>query len=39
MKKLAIVGLVVRDYDEAIRFYTDKLGFTVSEDVTFGEDR
>ena len=39
MKKLAVVGLVVRDYDEAIRFYTDKLGFTVSEDVTLGEDR
>jgi catechol 2,3-dioxygenase-like lactoylglutathione lyase family enzyme len=26
------VGLVVRDYDEAIRFYTDKLLFTVVED-------
>jgi len=39
MKKLAVVGLVVRDYDEAIQFYTDKLGFTVNEDVTLGEDR
>jgi catechol 2,3-dioxygenase-like lactoylglutathione lyase family enzyme len=39
MKKLTVVGLVVRDYDEAIRFYTDKLGFTVSEDVSLGEDR
>ena len=39
MKTLTVVGLVVRDYDEAIRFYTDKLGFTVSEDTTFGEDR
>jgi catechol 2,3-dioxygenase-like lactoylglutathione lyase family enzyme len=39
MKKLTVVGLVVRDYDDAIRFYTDKLGFTVSEDVTSGEDR
>jgi catechol 2,3-dioxygenase-like lactoylglutathione lyase family enzyme len=39
MKKLAVVSLVVRDYEEAIRFYTDKLGFTVSEDVTFGDDR
>ena len=39
MKKLTIVGLLVRDYDEAIRFYTDKLGFTVAEDVAFGEDR
>lgn len=26
------VALVVRDYDEAIRFYTEKLGFTVVED-------
>jgi catechol 2,3-dioxygenase-like lactoylglutathione lyase family enzyme len=26
------VTLVVRDYDEAIRFYTDKLNFTVVED-------
>jgi len=39
MKTLRLVSLLVRDYEEAIRFYTDKLGFTVSEDVTFGEDR
>ena len=26
------VALVVRDYDEAIRFYTDKLQFTLVED-------
>ena len=26
------VALVVRDYDEAIRFYTEKLSFTVVED-------
>ncbi len=26
------VALVVRDYDEAIRFYTEKLAFTVVED-------
>jgi catechol 2,3-dioxygenase-like lactoylglutathione lyase family enzyme len=26
------VALVVRDYDEAIRFYTEKLHFTVVED-------
>ena len=29
---IAHVALVVRDYDEAIAFYTDKLGFTVVED-------
>src|SRR2546423_12013996 len=26
------VALVVRDYDEAIRFYTEKLNFTLVED-------
>ncbi len=26
------VALVVRDYDEAIAFYTNKLGFTLVED-------
>ena len=26
------VALVVRDYDEAIRFYCDRLGFTLVED-------
>jgi catechol 2,3-dioxygenase-like lactoylglutathione lyase family enzyme len=29
---LAHVALVVRDYDEAIDFYTQKLGFTLLED-------
>ena len=27
------VALVVRDYDEAIAFYTEKLGFTLVEDI------
>jgi catechol 2,3-dioxygenase-like lactoylglutathione lyase family enzyme len=31
-QQLAHVALVVRDYDEAIGFYTQKLGFTVVED-------
>ncbi|NTU81775.1 MAG: VOC family protein [Chloroflexales bacterium] len=26
------IALLVRDYDEAIRFYTEKLGFTLLED-------
>jgi catechol 2,3-dioxygenase-like lactoylglutathione lyase family enzyme len=30
---IAHVALVVRDYDEAIAFYTRKLGFTLVEDV------
>ena len=29
---LALVALVVRDYDEAIAFYVGKLGFTLMED-------
>jgi len=29
---IAHVALVVRDYDDAIAFYTDKLGFTLVED-------
>ena len=29
---LAQVAIVVRDYDEAIRFYVDTLGFTLIED-------
>ncbi len=31
-QSLALVAIVVRDYDEAIGFYTDKLGFTLVED-------
>jgi catechol 2,3-dioxygenase-like lactoylglutathione lyase family enzyme len=30
---MGLVTLVVRDYDEAIRFYVDGLGFTLVEDV------
>lgn len=29
---LFLVALVVRDYDEAIAYYTEKLGFTLVED-------
>ncbi len=32
MKHIALVTLVVDDYDEAIRFYTDALGFRLAED-------
>jgi len=31
-RSLAHIALVVRDYDEAIAFYTQKLGFTLVED-------
>ncbi|ANH90170.1 extradiol dioxygenase [Streptomyces sp. SAT1] len=32
MRRLALVTLVVDDYDEAIRFYTGALGFRLVED-------
>lgn len=32
-QSLAYVALVVRDYDEAIEFYTKKLHFTLVEDI------
>ncbi|KAF9164792.1 hypothetical protein DFQ26_001026 [Actinomortierella ambigua] len=31
---IALFALVVRDYDEAIQFYTKKLGFNLVEDTT-----
>jgi catechol 2,3-dioxygenase-like lactoylglutathione lyase family enzyme len=31
-RSIVHIALVVRDYDEAIRFYTEKLDFTVVED-------
>ena len=39
MKRLSLVNVLVTDQDEAIRFYRDKLGFVVAEDVPFGEER
>ena len=36
---LAHVTLVVRDYDDAIAFYTGKLGFTLVEDTKLGGDK
>ncbi|KOX06059.1 extradiol dioxygenase [Streptomyces sp. NRRL B-1140] len=32
MRRIALVTLVVDDYDEAIRFYTDALGFRLTDD-------
>ncbi|MFE6593528.1 VOC family protein [Streptomyces sp. NPDC057781] len=32
MRRIALVTLVVDDYDEAIRFYTEALGFLLAED-------
>ena len=36
---IAAVCLVVRDYDEAIAFYTQVLGFTLVEDTTLSETK
>jgi catechol 2,3-dioxygenase-like lactoylglutathione lyase family enzyme len=36
---LAHIALVVKDYDEAIEFYTKKLGFTLIEDTILSEEK
>jgi catechol 2,3-dioxygenase-like lactoylglutathione lyase family enzyme len=33
------IALIVRDYDEAIRFYTEKLNFTLYEDTVLSETK
>jgi catechol 2,3-dioxygenase-like lactoylglutathione lyase family enzyme len=37
LKQLSHVGIWVHDQDEALAFYTEKLGFEVREDVTLPE--
>lgn len=39
VRSLGLVTLVVRDYDEAIRFYVDGLGFTLVADEPQGDKR
>ncbi|XWW44211.1 VOC family protein [Fibrella sp. USSR17] len=36
---LALIALVVDDYDAAIRFYVDKLNFTLVEDTVLSETK
>ncbi len=36
---LSQMALVVKDYDEAIAFYTQKLGFELIEDTTLSENK
>ncbi|MBC9915619.1 VOC family protein [Chitinophaga varians] len=36
---IAHIALVVKDYDEAIRFYTEQLGFTLLEDTRLSEEK
>jgi len=38
-QRIATVALVVRDYDEAIEFYTGKLGFRLVEDTRLDETK
>ncbi len=38
-QQLALVSLLVRDYDEAIGFYCNKLGFRLVEDTPQGQKR
>lgn len=37
--RLALAAIVVRDYDEAITFYTEALGFELREDTVLGPDK
>jgi len=38
-QRIAHIALVVKDYDEAIAFYTKKLDFRLVEDTNFSEDK
>jgi catechol 2,3-dioxygenase-like lactoylglutathione lyase family enzyme len=38
-RRLSLVSVLVRDYDEAIGFYTAKLGFTLVEDTLLGDGK
>jgi predicted enzyme related to lactoylglutathione lyase len=37
LTKIAVVTILVRDQDEALRFYTEKLGLEKMDDMDFGE--
>lgn len=39
MKRITLVTLLVKDQEEALRFYRDKVGFSVAEDLPFGDKR
>jgi len=38
-QSIAHIALVVKDYDEAIKFYTEKLDFTLLEDTKLSETK
>ena len=39
MPSIAHIALTVREYDEAIRFYVEKLGFSLDEDTKLSEEK
>jgi catechol 2,3-dioxygenase-like lactoylglutathione lyase family enzyme len=39
MRQIKLVSLLVKDYDAAVEFYTQKLDFEVVEDAAFGDRR
>jgi len=39
INNLSVVGIWVKDQNEALRFYTEKLGFEIRADVTMGDYR
>ena len=39
MIRIGLVTLVVRDYDEAITWFVDRLGFTVHEDTRLSDEK
>ena len=39
IQRLALTTLLVRDYDEALAFYVDALGFALSEDTDLGDGK
>jgi catechol 2,3-dioxygenase-like lactoylglutathione lyase family enzyme len=38
-RRIALVTIVVADYDEAIAFYTERLGFNLIEDADLGDGK
>ncbi len=38
-QRIAHIALVVKEYDEAIQFYTEQLDFTLLEDTPLSEDK
>ena len=39
INRLSVTGVWVTDQNEALRFYTEKLGFEIRSDVTYGDYR